>query len=158
MPLVYLETIINASPQVVFDLSRSVDLHKASMTHHQEEIIDGVRSGLMNKGDTVTWRAKHLVKTRTLKVQLTAFQPPAFFVDEMIEGDFKKMRHEHEFRPIENGTMMIDRFFFETPFGLLGRFVNSLFLKNYMKQLLLERNAVIKGVAESNQWKPYLDA
>jgi ligand-binding SRPBCC domain-containing protein len=158
MPLIYLETMINASPQLVFDLSRSVDLHKASMTHHREEIVDGIRSGLMNKGDTVTWMAKHFGRSRTLKVKLTDVQPPTFFVDEMIEGDFKKMRHEHAFRSVENRTLMIDRFIFETPFGIVGKLINFLFLKNYMTRLLLERNVVIKGIAESNRWKQYLHA
>lgn len=62
MPLIYLETFIKAPQQIVFDLSRSVDLHKSSMLKHKEEIIDGVSSGLVNKGDTVTWQAKHLFK------------------------------------------------------------------------------------------------
>ena len=156
MPLIYLETIIHASPEVVFDLSRSVDLHKASMTHHREEIVAGVNKGLMQFGDTVTWRAKHFGKSRTLKVKLTEIEAPHYFADEMVKGDFKKMRHEHEFRPIADGTLMIDRFSFESPFGLLGKLVNFLFLKKYMKRLLRERNSVIQQIAESNQVKQYL--
>lgn len=158
MPLIRLQTVINASPQLVFDLSRSVDLHKASMTHHNEEIIDGVRNGLMNKGDTVTWKATHLGKARTLQVELTELEPPYFFADEMIRGDFKKMRHEHEFKSIENGTLMMDCFYFETPFGIVGRLFNFLFLKAYMTRLLKERNEVIKRIAESGQGKQFLHA
>lgn len=156
MPLILLETFINASPQVVYDLSRSVDLHKASMTHHKEVIIDGIRNGLMQKGDTVTWKAFHLGKKRTLKVKLTEAEPPGFFADEMTEGDFKKMRHEHAFTPVETGTLMTDRFLFESPFGRIGQFANFFFLKNYMTRLLKERNSVIKKIAESNQAKQYL--
>lgn len=157
MPIIYLETFIHALPQVVFDLSRSVDLHKASMRHHNEEIIDGVRTGLINKGDTVTWKAKHFFKTRTLKVQLTEVRQ-CFFVDEMIAGDFKKMRHEHEFKLVAQGTLMIDRFYFEVPFGVFGRLINFLFLKNYMTRLLQERNNVIKAIAESNSQDQFLHA
>ena len=156
MPLIFLQTIIKAPQETVFDLSRSVDLHKASMTHHREEIIDGIRSGLMMKGDEVTWQAKHLWRSRTLKVKLTGMEAPHFFTDEMVKGDFKKMRHEHEFKRIGEGTLMIDRFYFVTPFGAFGQFVNFLFLKNYMKKLLRERNNIIKRVAESNLWKQYL--
>jgi ligand-binding SRPBCC domain-containing protein len=158
MPLIYLETIINAPQKLVLDLSRSVDLHKASMTHHKEEIIDGVRSGLMHKGDTVTWKAKHLWKSRTLKVKLTELEAPHFFADEMIEGDFKKMRHEHEFKRAAEGTLMVDRFYFETPFGILGKGINLIFLKNYMARLLRERNNKIKQIAENNLAKQYLHA
>ena len=158
MPTIYLETTIKASPSIVFDLSRSVNLHKASMTHHREEIIDGVCRGLMKKGDTVTWKAKHLWQNRTLNVKLTELEAPHFFADEMIKGDFKKMRHEHQFKKVENGTLMIDRFYFETPFGILGQFINFLFLKRYMTRLLEERNKTIKQIAETNQWKQYLEA
>ena len=156
MPGIYLETTINAAQQTVFDLSRSVGLHKASMIHHKEEIVDGVRIGLMNKGDRVTWKAKHLWKDRTLQVEVTELEAPTFFADEMIKGDFKKMRHEHQFKLIENGTLMIDHFYFETPFGIVGRLINFLFLKRYMKRLLVERNAIIKYVAEGNEGKQFL--
>jgi hypothetical protein len=51
---------------------------------------------------------------------------------------------------------MIDRFYFETPFGIFGRLINLLFLKRYMKRLLEERNAVIKQIAESEKRKQFL--
>lgn len=156
MPLIQLETFIKATPRVVFDLIRSVDLHKTSMTHHQEEIIDGVRQGLMSAGDTVTWRAKHLFLRRTLKVKLTECNPPAFFADEMMEGDFKTMRHEHHFKEMDNGTLMVDKFFFESPFGIIGKLVDALFLKAYMTRLLLERNKEIKCIAEGHLYKQFL--
>ena len=59
MPLIYLETYIKADIKIVFDLSRSVDLHKISTSHTNEEAIAGITSGLMGLHDTVTWRAKH---------------------------------------------------------------------------------------------------
>lgn len=150
MALIRLETFINASPQTVFDLSRSVDLHKASMKHHAEEAVDGIKSGWMNKGDTVTWQATHLFKTRKLKVRITAMEPPLRFVDEMVEGDFKMMRHEHVFQPMNSGTMMTDRFLFASPFSIIGKAFDTLFLKRYMTRLLRERNTEIKRIAESS--------
>ena len=48
---------------------------------------------------------------------------------------------------------MKDIFIFESPFGVLGKLVNSLFLKNYMFKLLIERNRVIKEYAETDKWK-----
>lgn len=150
MPLIYLETFINAPRQIVFDLSRSVDMHKASMLKHKEEIIDGITSGLMNKGDSVTWQARHLFKNRRLKVRITEMNSPDFFADEMIEGDFKKMRHEHYFKVQGDGTLMIDKFYFETPFGFVGKAFDVLFLINYMKNLLMRRNEEIKCFRMAN--------
>ncbi|MGZ3955357.1 MAG: SRPBCC family protein, partial [Flavisolibacter sp.] len=139
------------------DLSRSVDLHRASMKRYEEKIVDGTMSGLMNMNDTVSWTAKHLFKQRRLKTKITRLSAPEYFTDEQEEGDFKMMKHEHYFKPIQNGTIMIDQFHFETPFGLLGRLVNNFYLKRYMTKLLKERIAMIKQVAESNLWQQYLN-
>lgn len=156
MPFIHLTTFIAAPQERIFNLSRSVDLHKASMKHHEEKIIDGAMSGLMNLNDTVTWTAKHFFKQRRLKIKITQFQKPDFFVDEQKEGDFKMMKHEHYFKPIENGTIMIDQFHFETPYGIIGKIINKIFLEKYMTRLLNDRNNIIKEAAESNLWKQYL--
>lgn len=148
MPLIYLETFIKAPVEIVFDISRSIDIHKSSMTKYKEEIIDGITGGLVKKGDTVTWQAKHLFKIRRLKSKIRELDAPHFFADEMVEGDFKKLYHEHYFIATNNATIMVDKFYFESPFGIFGKLVNFLFLKNYMKRLLVERNHAIKRIAE----------
>ncbi|HUC82072.1 MAG TPA: SRPBCC family protein [Flavisolibacter sp.] len=150
MPVIHLQTFIEAPVETVFDMSRSVDLHKSSMKHHNEEAVAGVTKGLMKKGDTVTWQAKHLFRTRKLKVTITEMTSPTFFADEMLEGDFKMMRHEHYFHPQNKGTLMVDKFSFESPFGIMGKLVNAVFLKKYMTQLLLQRNSEIKRMAENH--------
>jgi ligand-binding SRPBCC domain-containing protein len=156
MPFIHLTTFIAAPQERVFDLSRSVDLHRASMKHHNEKIIDGTMNGLMDLDDTVTWTAKHLFQQRRLKIKITKFQRPEYFIDEQTEGDFRMMKHEHYFKPIENGTIMIDQLHFETPYSWMGKLVNNFYLENYMTQLLKERNKTIKEVAEGNLWKQYL--
>lgn len=157
MPFIHLTTFIAAPQERVFDLSRSVDLHKASMKHHQEKVVDGTMSGLMNMNDTVTWTAKHLFKQRRLKTRITSLKAPEYFTDEQEQGDFRMMKHEHYFKPIQNGTIMIDQFHFETPYGLVGRMLNTIYLKRYMTELLKERIAVIKQAAEGNLWQQYLN-
>lgn len=157
MPFIHLTTFIAAPAERVFDLSRSVDLHKQSMARHEEKIVDGTLSGLMNLDDTVTWTAKHFFKLRRLKVAVTRLKNPDFFVDEQVEGDFRSMKHEHYFKPVENGTIMIDQFHFETPHGLAGRLLNRFYLEKYMRGLLLQRNELIKRAAEGNLWKQFLN-
>lgn len=140
----------------MFDLCRSVALHKASMKHHEEKIVDGTMSGLMNLNDTLTWTAKHFFKQRRLKISITKFQPPEYFIDEQQAGDFKMMKHEHYFKSIENGTIMIDQFHFETPHGWIAGRINNFYLEKYITQLLRERNEMVKKTAEGNLWKQYL--
>lgn len=157
MPIIHLTTFVAAPAERVFDLARSIDLHRKSMAHTHEEAIAGTTNGLIELNETVTWRARHLRKTRIFKSKITAMNPPLSFTDEMVQGDFKSARHEHHFKRIDNGTLLIDLFTFESPYGGLGRLANQLFLTRYMKSLLEMRNTVIKDYAESEKWKFILD-
>ena len=155
MPFIHLTTFIAAPAERVFDLSRSVALHKRSMEKYGEQAINGKTSGLMELGETVTWKAKHIFKERFLTVKITALQRPYSFIDEQVKGDFKMMKHEHFFKPVYNGTIMIDQFHFDiaTPFGHL---INTFYLTKYMTKMLEERNEHLKMIAEGTQWQPLL--
>ena len=157
MPTIHLTIFIAAPIERVFDLARSIDLHKKSMSHTDEQAVAGTTMGLINLHESVTWKAKHLMKTRILKSQITAMERPNFFIDEMKQGDFKSMKHEHHFKQIENGTLMIDILHFESPYGSLGRMFNSVYLTRYMEKLIQQRNLVIKEYAESNKWQNILE-
>lgn len=156
MPLIKIETLIQAPIQRCFDLSRSIDLHQTSMAHTNEKAIAGRTSGLIQLGEQVTWQAKHLGLTQKLTVQITAFDAPHFFADEMLKGAFKSFRHEHHFKSLSSATLMTDLFDFEAPLGILGQLANRLFLTKYMEKLLKERNKMIKNIAESQSWKEVL--
>ena len=156
MPTIHLTTFIAAPLQTVFDLSRHIGLHKESMADYDEDAVAGIRFGLIEKEDTVTWQAKHLFKNRLLRVKITEMKKPELFMTEQLQGDFKFMKHEHYFKPCENGTIMIDLFHFESPYGILGQGLNSLYLTKYMKRLLEQRNNTIKEFAESDKWKKVL--
>lgn len=156
MPLIHLTTFVAAPMERVFDLSRSIELHKHSMRGHKEEAIGEVINGLLPPGGIVTWRARHFFKTRILKIKITDFHRPGNFTDEQVAGDFAMMKHQHFFKPCENGTFMIDLFQFESPYNLLGKVVERFYLTGYIKNLLEQRNKMIKEVAEGNRWKNYL--
>jgi ligand-binding SRPBCC domain-containing protein len=156
MPTIHLTTFIAAPAEIVFDLSRHIDLHKESMSKFKEEAVAGTRFGLIEKEDTVTWKSKHFFKTRILRVKITEMKKNEMFTDEQAQGDFKMMRHEHYFKPCDNGTILIDLFHFESPYGTVGKWFNSLYLTRYMKKLLEQRNKTIKEFAESDKWKKLL--
>jgi ligand-binding SRPBCC domain-containing protein len=157
MPKIHLTSFIAAPIERVFDLSRSINLHQISTASTKEKAIDGVITGLINKEETVTWQAKHLFKTRLFTSKITAMHSPFSFTDEMIKGDFKSFIHEHHFKTAENGTIMIDLVNFETPYGLIGKIINSVYLTAYLHKFLIKRNAVIKEYAETQKWKAILN-
>ncbi len=157
MPIIKLQSSIKAPIKRVFDLSRSIDLHKISTAHTKEEAIAGKTSGLIEMDESVTWRAKHFGIYQKLTSKITAFDSPNYFVDEMQNGAFKSFKHEHIFTEYEGFTVMIDVFDYTSPFGIIGKLADKLFLENYMSKLLEKRNQVIKDFSESDDWKEVLN-
>lgn len=152
-------TTIHAPIERCFDLARSVEVHLAGNVHFGEQAvaIGGVTSGLLDIGQRVTWRAKHLGFWHNLTSEITAMQRPAYFQDTMVLGAFRFMTHDHYFRSLSAGeTEMKDIFCFAAPLPLLGRIAEITVLKRYMRSLLRERNSVLKQIAESSEWRRYL--
>lgn len=149
MTILRLETTIAAAPGRCFDLARDVDVHQRSVAFSRERAVGGVTSGKLELGDSVTWRATHFGITLQLTSRITEFDPPLRFVDEMVKGPFRRLRHLHEFaKAPDGGTVMTDLFEYGVPLGFLGRLTDALVLRRYMRRLLEQRNAVIKQIAE----------
>lgn len=148
--LIELETPIQAPLIACFDLARSVDAHLASAAASGERAIAGRVEGLARLGDGITWRARHFGVWQTLSVEIVELQAPVFFVDEMLAGAFRYLRHEHRFIPRGDGsTLMQDRFCFAAPLGLLGYGVSRLVLAPYLRHFLQQRNAWLKQSLEN---------
>ncbi|PQJ21964.1 SRPBCC family protein [Tenacibaculum sp. SG-28] len=157
MPRIELKTEIKADRNIVFDLSRSIDLHKISTLHTNEEAIAGKTSGLIGLNESVTWRAKHFGIYQKLTSKITEFDKPNYFTDEMVKGAFAEFKHQHHFTELNGGTLMTDFFDYKSPLGLFGKLADKLFLKKYMTDLLIKRNLIVKEFAESNKWKELLN-
>lgn len=148
MPLIQLHTYINSDIKTCFDLARNIDFHQESLIHSKEKAIAGKTSGLITMGESVTWEATHFGIKQQLTSKIIAFDAPNYFVDEMVSGAFKSFKHEHIFKTEGNQTLVIDKFYFESPFGIFGKLANKIFLKNYMIKLLTTRNSLLKEKAE----------
>ncbi len=156
MPTIHLTTFIKAPAHIVFDLTRHIGLCKEAMSAFRQEAIGGARVGLIEPDDTVTWQARHFFKNRVLRVKVAEMKKPEIFIDEQAKGDFKMMRHERHFKTCNNGTILIDLFHFESPYGFIGQWFNSLYLTQYVRRLLEQRNKTIKECAESGRWQKIL--
>jgi ligand-binding SRPBCC domain-containing protein len=156
MPVVKLETQIDAPIERVFDLARSIDLHQHSMQHTGERAVGGITSGLIDLGQTVTWEAVHFGVKQRLTSKITICDRPTHLQDIMVNGAFKGFTHDHFLVEVETGTAMKDVFDYSSPLGVLGNMADLLFLEKYMTGLLRKRNAIIKQAAESEDWRQFL--
>lgn len=153
---IHLETFIRAPIERCFDLSRSIDLHRASFAHTNEKAVSGRTSGLIEAGETVTWEAVHFGVRQNLTVKITEMHAPIYFCDEMTKGAFRTMHHEHFFERRAGDTMMSDKFCYDVPFSVFGKIFNRLILRDYMEKLLRKRNETIKRIAENDEWRAIL--
>ena len=74
----------------------------------------------------------------------------------MVSGAFARFVHDHDFEATETGTRMTDTFDYTSPLGILGRLADAIFLERYMRALLVERNRVVREIAESDRWPEFL--
>jgi ligand-binding SRPBCC domain-containing protein len=157
--LIELETKIAAPPERCFLLSLSIDLHMASTAPTRERAIAGVTHGIIGLNQTVTWRGRHFGLMLEHTSLIDRYDPPHYFRDVMVKGNFRSFEHEHFFELTEHGgTIVRDRLALEAPFGPFGRLAERLILRAYLTRFLRERNAVIKRIAESpsGEWQQYL--
>ena len=76
----------------------------------------------------------------------------------MVRGAFSRLDHDHFFEPFGKKTRMLDRFDFDTPGWIFGQVFNTLFLTEYLRKFLLNRNLFIKQTAETDLWKKFLSS
>jgi ligand-binding SRPBCC domain-containing protein len=157
MTCIELNIEIAAERQVCFDLSRSIDLHQHTTKETNEKAINGRLKGLINEGEWVKWRATHFGISQTMTVEIKEMNKYDSFRDEMSEGPFKWMKHLHTFKTSNEKTVMTDVFEYEVPYGLFGKIFDRYILKPHMTKLLEQRNRIIKEVAESGQWKNFIN-
>lgn len=156
MPTIHLTTFIAAPASVVFDLSRHVSVHKEAHAGFKLEAVAGTRFGLLEKGETITWKSFHLYKERLQRMKIVEMIKPEMYVEVQLQGDLVMMRHEHHFKPIDNGMLMIDLLTYESPYGHLGRLFNALYFTKYMEAYLQQKINTIKQYAETDRWKKLL--
>lgn len=151
------QTVINAPKQRCFDLARSVDVHTATARTISGKAVAGRVSGLSELGDWTTWSARFFGMRFRLTTEISAFDYPNCFSDTLRSGLFTHFGHVYTFEDVGGGqTRFTDTFSFQSPFGLLGAFVDRVVLQGRMKAVDEARAGDIKRVAESEEWKKYL--
>jgi ligand-binding SRPBCC domain-containing protein len=153
MGKIHLTTAIHAPAKKVFDLSRNINLHRIFSSANYETALEAITTGLIKENETVTWQAKYLLKKRDFTLKITSMEMPLHFTTQLLERGFKNFRHEHYFKAFKNGTFLIDVVEFESSYGLIGKWIEKLFLTSYIHNLLLQRNEVIKQYAEKSKQK-----
>jgi ligand-binding SRPBCC domain-containing protein len=149
MGRVTIETYIQAPVERCYDLARDVAAHSESAKFSGERLVaPGKLSGHLELGDLVAFEGRHFGMRQRFVARITEVDRPHRFVDEMVEGIFRRLRHVHEFHAHDGGTLMRDLLDWEAPLGPLGRLADGLFLERHMRWFVATKQKHLKEIAE----------
>ena len=156
MARIHLTTFIAAPVERVFDLSRHLALYRLVFQSRKEKLTSGAASTLIAKGETVSIIAKHAGRSRMIMLKVTSLQRPAMFVEEQVKGDLQSFRHEHHFKPVDNGTILIDIVEFGLPKDIIGKVFGKMYFRKYIEELIKKRTELVRSYAETEKWRAVL--
>src|SRR5258708_6111408 len=157
METIRLGTWIDAPGERCFLLSLSVDLHVASSRSIHENVSAGALAGTIGEGDTLTFKGRHFGMRGRHTSLIEKLRPHSYYRDVMISGPFQHFEHDHHFATMDDGTRMRDEIRFLVSGGILGQLRTRMFLRKQLMAFLMELNAMIKRLAESEDWHKYLE-
>ena len=158
MITIHHEVRVRAPAERCFDLTRSVDLHVDSSTDIAARAVGGRAHGLSADGDCTTWSARFCGLRFAMTTRVEDFAPPTSFGDRLTRGLLRQFAHVYRFKPLPDGGCAVsDELTVEAPFGPLGRLVERFYLARRMNLLVQRRLEHIRRVAESDDWRRYLD-
>ncbi len=150
---IVIETVIAAPVERCFEMARDVAAHVESAAFSGERLVPpGKLSGILELGDLVAFEGRHFGLKQRFVARIIEVTPPRRFVDEMVTGAFRRLRHDHEFHVHAEGTLMRDVLEWESPLGFIGRIADTLFVKRHMEWFVRTKQANLKRMIEREVW------
>ncbi|PRY14729.1 SRPBCC family protein [Kineococcus rhizosphaerae] len=146
MPEIVQRTMVRAPLSEVFDMSLDLDVERVAGKRYKVRAVEGAgrTTGRIALDEKVQWRLRILGFPLTHTSHIVELDHPTRFVDEMESGAFERFRHEHTFETEgPKMTIMTDRMSWRSPYGVLGRLADVLFVRRTLRQLLADRNSEI---------------
>lgn len=146
-----------------FLLSTSIEIVEQTLGMHPVAMESKRSAGLIGAGDQLVWRGWIFGLPQMHETLITGFDRPNFFQDTMGRGRFASFHHDHHFtaaaasggRPC---TLLEDAVHFALPLGLAGALVGRLVMVPHVRGLVKRRFALLKRIAEGDEWQRYLRA
>jgi len=76
--------------------------------------------------------------------EITHVDAPNYFVDEQRMGPYRFWQHQHHFRQIPNGVEMTDVVNYALKFGMFGRLVHAIFIRNQLENIFDFRKRILE--------------
>ena len=110
------------------------------------DIVEGGKEK-MYQGQIIAYKVSPMFGLKISWVtEITHVNEYKFFVDEQRFGPYRFWHHKHYFEEIENGMRCIDLVHYAPPMSLIAKAVDSLFIKNKLKQIFDYRAEKLKSL------------
>ncbi len=144
-----------------FLLSTSIDLVQRTLGMRPSAKESKKAAGMIEAGDQLVWRGWKFGLPAMHETLITAYDRPNHFQDTMGRGRFARFQHDHWFEagPGAAGneaTELRDEVRFALPLGWAGAMVGRWIMAPYVRALVRRRFALLKQVAEGEEWRRYL--
>lgn len=152
---------IHAPIERCFLLSTSIELVQRILGMRPSVAESRKTGGLIGAGDQLVWRGWKFGLPQMHETLITAFDRPNHFQDTMGRGRFARFQHDHWFRVERNAagsetTLLEDEVRFAMPLGWAGATVGRLVMVPHVRHLVKRRFALLKQIAEGEDWRQYV--
>ncbi len=77
---------------------------------------------------------------------ITHYEKPYKFIDQQIKGPYNLWHHTHTFEEQDGGTLIKDDVLYAVPFGLLGTFINFIYIRYDIKGIFKYRHKILNHI------------
>ena len=140
------EQIVDADAQAVWSfVSNPNNLSKITPSHMGFHIKTKPLPKAVYAGCMIEYTVKPLLGIPLNWItEITVFEEGVYFVDEQRKGPYKMWHHEHFIEQRDGKVYMKDIISYIPPFGILGKFLNWLFIRKQLDQIFKYREEAIK--------------
>jgi ligand-binding SRPBCC domain-containing protein len=85
------------------------------------------------------------------RTEITEWAPPFRFADRQVKGPYRLWHHVHDFRAVEDGTVIEDTVHYN-PFG--GRLVHELFVRRDLERIFTFRQEELRRIFGASPHEP----
>lgn len=142
------EQFLKESPEKLWDfISDPNNLKRITPDYMGFDITSESIPNKMYQGQIITYRVSPLLGIKTTWVtEITHIEEGKFFVDEQRVGPYKLWHHQHQLKPLEEGTLMIDIVTYSPPFGFMGKLANMLFIRRKLNEIFDFRRKALEEI------------
>ncbi|NVO20339.1 MAG: SRPBCC family protein [Bacteroidetes bacterium] len=106
----------------------------------------------MYEGMVISYRVSPMPMMRiNWLTEITHIRENIHFIDEQRIGPYNVWHHEHHFKEVDGGVEMKDILIYSVPFGILGRLVDVIMVRNKVKAIFSFREQRIRELFPSSK-------